>query len=81
MKELTEERLSQFAAAFRSLGKTFLPELDKKTMGKNDVSLLIDTIADKACRNCGLAGTQNYMQHIKLHFQHCLYVKKEVKWN
>lgn len=55
MKELTEERLSQFAAAFRSLGKTFLPELDKKTMGKNDVSLLIDTIADKACRNCGLA--------------------------
>lgn len=55
MKELTEERLSQFATAFRSLGKTFLPELDKKTIGKNDVSLLIDNIADKACRNCGLA--------------------------
>ncbi len=55
MKELTEERLAQFATAFRSLGKTFLPELDKKTMGKSDVSLLIDNIADKACRNCGLA--------------------------
>ena len=55
MKELTEERLSQFSAAFRSLGKTFLPELNKKTTNKNDVALLIDTIADKACRNCGLA--------------------------
>ena len=55
MKELTEERLEQFAGAFRSLGKTFLPELDKKSAGKNDIAALIDTIADKACRNCGLA--------------------------
>ncbi len=47
MKELTEERLSQFAAAFRSLGKTFLPELDKKQWEKMMCHFLIDTIADK----------------------------------
>lgn len=57
MKELTESRLQQFANAFHTLSKTFhIEPAGVEVTGKRSIARVIDTIADKACHNCGLAA-------------------------
>lgn len=53
MKELTEERLKASAAAFQALSKTFATEGEQKDKG--EISELVDTIANRVCKNCGMA--------------------------
>lgn len=55
MKELIEERLSQFANAFYALGKSFQIEgAEGKNLGKMEVAALVDGIAQKVCAGCGV---------------------------
>ena len=53
MKELTEEKLLGVSAAFDALAKTFVREGERKDRG--EIARLVDTIAGKACQDCGLA--------------------------
>ena len=53
MKEMTEEKLMDCAAAFVALGKTFRRQETGKEKG--EISRLVDTIAGKVCQGCGLA--------------------------
>ena len=53
MKELTEEKLLGVSAAFDALSKTFVREGERKDKG--EIARLVDTIAGKACQDCGLA--------------------------
>lgn len=55
IKELTVERLSNFARAFQELSKTF-SEISQTKMvtNKQDISSLFDRVADKVCKDCSL---------------------------
>lgn len=53
MKELTEEKLLDVSAAFEALAKTFVKEGERKDKG--EIGRLVDTIAGRACQDCGLA--------------------------
>lgn len=53
MKELTEEKLLGFSSAFEALAKTFVKEGERKDKG--EIARLVDTIAGRACQDCGLA--------------------------
>ncbi|HOM03364.1 MAG TPA: stage II sporulation protein E [Acetivibrio sp.] len=55
LKELTVERLSNFAKAFQELSKTF-SEISQTKMvtNKQDISSLFDRVADKVCKDCSL---------------------------
>ncbi|KXL52047.1 stage II sporulation protein E [Anaerotignum neopropionicum] len=52
-KELLEERLLAFSQAFAALAKTFVHQ--EELQEKKDVSKLVDNIAEKACKGCGMA--------------------------
>lgn len=56
MKEMTEDKLKQFSQAFNGLAKTFRQEKKEKMTGKKNISAMVDAIADRACKNCGLAA-------------------------
>ncbi len=56
MKEMTEDKLKQFAGAFYGLAKTFRQEEKEETTGKKNIADMVDTIADRACKNCGLGA-------------------------
>jgi len=55
IKELTVERLNNFAKAFQELSKTF-DEISQAKMvtGNQDISCLFDRVADKVCKDCSL---------------------------
>ena len=53
MKELTEEKLLNCAAAFRGLSKSLRRPEERKEKG--EVSRLVDLLAGKVCQGCGLA--------------------------
>ena len=53
MKERTEEKLLGVSDAFAALAKTFVKEGERKDKG--EISRLVDTIAGRACQDCGLA--------------------------
>ncbi len=52
-KEMLEERLLEFSKAFAALAKTFVHE--EELQDKKDVSKLVDSIAETACKGCGMA--------------------------
>lgn len=52
MRQDTEEKLKGFGMAFHGLAKTFVVE--QQTEPK-EVSRLVDCVAEKVCKNCGLA--------------------------
>jgi len=52
-KELMEEKLADFAGAFRSLSKSFVKEAQEQE--KTEVSRLVDDIAARTCGGCGMA--------------------------
>lgn len=52
MLAMTEEKLHGFAMAFQGLSKLFS---QKEREEKKDVSSLVDTIAQRACKGCGMA--------------------------
>lgn len=55
MKEMTEKRIKQFAEAFYGLGKAFrLEETGEHKIDKKNVTSLVDIIAERACKNCGM---------------------------
>lgn len=55
IKELTVERLSNFARAFEELSKTFSEISETKMVtNKQDISSLFDRVADKVCKDCSL---------------------------
>jgi len=55
IKELTVERLNNFARAFEELSKTFSEISQTKIVaGKQDISSLFDRVADKVCKDCSL---------------------------
>lgn len=55
IKELTVERLSNFARAFGELSKTFSEISETKMVtNKQDISSLFDRVADKVCKDCSL---------------------------
>lgn len=52
MLAMTEEKLHGFARAFQDLSRLFS---QKEREEKKDVSSLVDTIAQRACKGCGMA--------------------------
>jgi stage II sporulation protein E len=56
MREIIVEKLERFSRAFKELSKTF-NEVSHgvTTVGKNDVSYMLEIVADKVCNDCGLA--------------------------
>lgn len=52
MQSAAEEKLRDFAGAFRNLSKSFVRREKEE---KGDISALVDTIAEKACKGCGMA--------------------------
>lgn len=56
MKEMTENRIKHFAEAFYGLSKAFQQEEACIRPDKKNITGLIDTIGDKACKNCGLSA-------------------------
>ncbi|MBM6829546.1 SpoIIE family protein phosphatase [Anaerotignum lactatifermentans] len=52
MLAMTEEKLHGFAGAFRDLSRLFS---QKEREEKKDISSLVDTIAQRACKGCGMA--------------------------
>lgn len=57
IKELTVGRLDKFSRTFKELSKTFQEISETKVVtDKQDISILFDRVADKVCKDCGLAG-------------------------
>ncbi|MCX8131225.1 MAG: stage II sporulation protein E [Clostridia bacterium] len=55
MKELTVEKLNKFSRSFKELSKTFSEISETKVVTeKQDISSLIDRVADKVCKDCSL---------------------------
>lgn len=55
IKELTVERLNNFARTFQELSKTFSEISETKmSTSKQDISSLFDRVADKVCKDCSL---------------------------
>lgn len=52
MIAMTEEKLHGFAGAFQDLSKLFS---QKEREEKKDISSLVDTIAQRSCKGCGMA--------------------------
>ena len=51
--EAVEEKLARFSKAFTSLADVFVQQKDES--GRQDVSLLMDRIAEESCNGCGMA--------------------------
>jgi stage II sporulation protein E len=56
MKEMTEKRIHDFAEAFYGLGRAFQQGNSQVKPDKKNITNLIDTIGDKACKNCGMTA-------------------------
>lgn len=55
LKDMTYKRLTEISQVFEELGETFKRVSDKsKIVEQNDVSKLIDSVADHVCRKCSL---------------------------
>ncbi len=55
IKELTVEKLNKFSRTFKELSKTFGEIADTKvTAEKQDISSMLDRVADKICKDCSL---------------------------
>jgi stage II sporulation protein E len=55
VKEITVEKLNKFSHAFKELSKTFSEISETKVVAdKQDISTLIDRVADKLCKDCSL---------------------------
>lgn len=55
IKEITVKKLNKFSHVFKELSKTFSQISQTKVVtDKNDISSLLDRIADKVCRDCSL---------------------------
>ena len=52
MREMAEERLRGFGKAFHGLAKVFGGEEETR---KQEISALVDTVAEKVCQSCGMA--------------------------
>jgi stage II sporulation protein E len=55
IREIIIEKLERFSRAFKELSATFEEVSHGVTaVGKNDISYMLDMVADKVCRDCGL---------------------------